>query len=197
MHTIAFVSIFLIAGCGSSRAAVDAPATVVLVGDSIMVGASQDVTRTLERERWTVHVDAVGGSAILGSYAVVNWPDRIDGIVKKQRPDAVVVELGTNDCGCAHTANGIDAIMKRLRTVDRVYWVNVREDSPIPDDPAAMNNAIEQAQDRWPNMHVIDYDQRFKGHTNWVQPDRIHPNERGNQELAKLIEDALPRVRAS
>ena len=156
----------------------DAPATVVLVGDSILFGASQDVTTALQRENWTVHIDAVGGSAILGSYAVVNWPKRIEGIVKERRPDVVVVELGTNDCGCAHTANGIDAIMKRLQAVDRVYWVNVRESSPIPDNPPAMNDAIEKAQDRWSNMHVIDFNKRFNGHAGWVQDDHIHPNPR-------------------
>jgi lysophospholipase L1-like esterase len=197
MHAIAFASIVAITGCGSSRPGVDAPATVVLVGDSILVGASQDVTTALQREHWTVHIDAVGGSAILGSYAVVNWPERIDAIVKKRRPNVVVVELGTNDCGCAHTANGIDAIMKRLQSVDRVYWVNVRENSPIPDNPAAMNDAIDAAQDRWPNMHIIDFNKRFKGRTSWVQPDRIHPNQRGNQELANFIASELPRVRSS
>ena len=189
------VSIAALSGCGN-RATVDAPATAVLVGDSILVGAAQEVTAALQREQWTVHIDAVGGTAITGTPPVVNWPQRVDSLVREHQPDVVVVELGTNGCGwCARNTDGIDAIMKPLRSVERVYWVNVREGAITPEDPPQMNDAIERAADRWPNLHVIDLNKHFDGRNDWLQADQLHPNQRGNEELAKLIEEELPRVR--
>lgn len=192
---LAIVLVAAISGC-ASRPVVNAPATVVLVGDSILVGAASEVTTALKREGWTVHIDAVGGTAIMGTPPIVRWPQRLDALVRERRPDVVVIELGTNDCGCPRTADGIDALMGRLRSVDRVYWVNVREGAPTPEDPVAMNDAIDNAQDRWSNLHIIDMNQRFDDRSDWVEDDRIHPNERGNKELADLIADSLPAVKA-
>jgi hypothetical protein len=114
--------------------------------------------------------------------------------MRDKKPDVVVVELGTNGCECLSVAQSIDAVMRQLRSVPRVYWVNVREEATIPENPSAINNAIESAEDRWSNLDVIDFDEHFRGHADWIK-DFVHPNERGNQEFAKLIADALPAVK--
>jgi lysophospholipase L1-like esterase len=191
---IVIISAAVIGGC-SSRPVVDAPATAVLVGDSILAGAETEVTSALQRHGWTVHVEAVGGSAIMGVWPTLSWPQRIEALVREQRPKVVVVQLGTNGCGCPRAADGIEEVMERLRSVPRVYWVNVREDAPTPANPAAMNDALDDAQDQWSNLNVINLDKRFRSHTDWVRDDRVHPTQRGNNALAELIADALPTVR--
>ena len=85
--------------------------------------------------------------------------------------------------------------MTKLRDVNRVYWVNVREGAPTPEDATAINRAIDDAQDRWPNLRVIDMDEQFQGEPGWVDDDGVHFNARGNAAFAQLIEGELPKVR--
>jgi lysophospholipase L1-like esterase len=194
LPAVALVSLVALGGC-SGRAAVAGPATVVLVGDSILFGAKEDVTTVLRRDGWTVHIDAVSGTAITGGFGVDSWPKRIEALVRDLRPNVVVVELGTNGCECGHVSEGIDAVMQSLRSVRRVYWINVRQDAPSPENPPAMNDAIDDAQERWSNLHVIDFNERFADHREWMR-DGLHPNARGNQEIATLIAESLPVVRS-
>src|SRR3954466_12776439 len=109
----------------SSRPVIDAPATVLLVGDSILGESSPDVSSVLEHGGWSVQIDPRGGSAITGGPTVPggSWPVLIDRLVRASRPNVVVVELGTNDCGCAELSKGIDEVMKPIRNVRRVYWI--------------------------------------------------------------------------
>jgi hypothetical protein len=59
----------------------------------------------------------------------VNWPQRIDALVRKHQPD----------------------------------------------DPPAMNDAIQRAADRWPNLQVIDLNNKFNERNDWLQDDQLHP----------------------
>src|SRR4051812_22355705 len=83
-------TVLVAAGCGG-RPTVDAPATVLLVGDSITADAAATVTPELSRAHWSVHIDGQGGSAISGGPAVPSWPARIADLVRQWKPTVVVV----------------------------------------------------------------------------------------------------------
>jgi lysophospholipase L1-like esterase len=108
--------------------------------------------------------------------------------------DVAVVELGTNDCVCRRIADGIDAVMAALQHVPRVYWINVREGAPTPDDARAIDAALQQATHRWSNLHVIDMNRRLRRKPQLIAPDRVHLSAAGSAVFANMIVSALPRV---
>jgi lysophospholipase L1-like esterase len=113
--------------------------------------------------------------------------------VQTTKPDVVVVELGTNGCGSCYTIDaGIDAVMRELASVRTVYWVNVKDNSPIPPDPPAVNAALQRATTRYTNLHIIDMNRRFASHPELLLPDRIHFNYVGIGVFARMIAAALP-----
>jgi lysophospholipase L1-like esterase len=185
----------LLAGCGDGRPVVHAPASVLVVGDSILDFSKVDVAKTLEHAGWTPTVDGRRGSRVTGGFTIGSWPDELARRVRESKPDVAVVELGTNGCGFCNTdTDGINAVMHSLRSVRRVYWINVRLHAPIPDDPAAFNRALEQARLRWPNLHLINMNKTIGDDPKLILADHVHPTPAGEQAIADMIVDALPKV---
>jgi lysophospholipase L1-like esterase len=165
----------------------------VIVGDSLLYQSSDAVTRALDERGWKHAVYGVPGAGIQGGYAVVSWADRLRELVRASDPDIVVVELGTNGCqGCSSLAAGIDEVMRPLRDVERVYWVNVREDAPVPENPKAFNEALDDAKDRWDNLRVVDMNDEFDGHPGWIIADHIHFSDAGERAFAAMLADKFP-----
>ncbi len=169
------------------------PGVVLVVGDSLLFQSAKAVEAAGKAAGWRVVVDGRPGSKITGGFSVDSWPAALAALVRTEKPDVAVVELGTNGCGnCTTTAAAIDADLTPLRHLARVYWVNVKENSPIPPDPRAMNAAITDATTRWPNLRVIDMNARFADHPELLQSDHIHFLPAGEVAFAKLVVDSLP-----
>jgi lysophospholipase L1-like esterase len=170
------------------------PVTALFVGDSLLWESQVDVARLARTAGWLPVIDGRPGSAIDGGVTISAWPPRIDALARFTNPDVAVVELGTNPCSnCPSLAAAIDADLAPLRQVSHVYWVNIKDYSKIPPDPNAVNDAITAATKRWPNLHVIDLNDAFRGHSAWLASDDIHFTDAGNAAFASLIVDALPR----
>jgi lysophospholipase L1-like esterase len=200
---VAVVAVVVLApvlvGCGNREqptpvaAGAPRPSRVLLVGDSLLFQSRNTVVDALRARGWHATVDGRPGSAITGGYTIGNWPKQLGKLVRQTKPDVVVVELGTNGCGTCFTIDaGIDAVMQKLHGVRTVYWVNVKDNSPIPPDPEAINDALQWATRRYSNLHVIDMNRRFDHHPELLIPDHIHFNEAGIGVFARMIAAALP-----
>jgi lysophospholipase L1-like esterase len=184
----------VLGACSHDKPKVTKPATVLIVGDSLLYQSAGPLAAVLRERGWVPVFDARPGSAILGGFSIGSWPPRIGQLVRATNPDVVVVELGTNGCGhCRSMAAGIDADMKELRAVPRVYWVNVKESSPIPPHPKAVNDALDAAKKRWKNLRIIDMNKAFARHPDLLLSDHIHFDDKGVAEFVKLVADKLPR----
>jgi lysophospholipase L1-like esterase len=183
----------VLSACGDDEPKITEPATAVIVGDSLLYQSSADVQRELDQRGWKHAIYGIPGAGIVGGYSVVRWADRLRELVRASKPDIVVIELGTNGCaGCTSLDDAIDAIMKPLRSVERVYWVNVREDAPVPSDPKALNDALERAKDRFDNLRIIDMNDDFDDHPGWIIEDGIHFSDAGEREFAKMLAEKFP-----
>jgi lysophospholipase L1-like esterase len=187
------------AACGNDQgpipvqAGAQQPPRVLLVGDSLLFMSRNTVEDALRARGWRSTVDGRPGSTITGGYTIGSWPAQLATLVKQARPNVVVVELGTNGCGSCFTIDaGIDAVMRELGAVRTVYWVNVKDNSPIPPDPEAINAALQRATLRYSNLHIIDMNRRFASHPELLLPDRIHFNYVGIGVFARMIAATLP-----
>jgi lysophospholipase L1-like esterase len=141
-----------LAGTAPAGAQQPAPGTpprkVLVVGDSVILGAQNQMTQGFAGKGWSVVFDAsVSRSTSAGAQAVAAR--------KADATDALVVNLGANDAGNANLyAQRVEQVLAAAAGVPRVYWLTIREVRPYY--PAA-NNVLREAAKRHPNLTVVDW----------------------------------------
>ena len=132
------------------------PATALMVGDSILDGSSDAITAGLAG--WTLAIDAVVGRSASGGIAPV------EGALAT--PDAVVIELGTNDHDAVVFRANVDRILAApaVAGADVIVWVTARNPEPVT---ASVNREIRGALAMLPHGTVADWDRA-------VPPDALN-----------------------
>jgi hypothetical protein len=151
---------------------------MLILGDSIMLGAHEELVARLGASGWQVTPVLAESLHTYDAPALVD--EHRDAV-----GDVVVVGLGTNDGATPEQLGGwIDGLMDRLRGVARVYWVNL---PPFADWVPAANAEIAAAQDRWGRLRVIDWHARAAGDPALRYPDGIHLTVAGRAAMAELV----------
>jgi lysophospholipase L1-like esterase len=159
---------------------------VLIVGDSLTDQSHAPIAAALGDAGWDPIFQTYGGTTI------EDWAGKLSKRVAFIRPDVVVMELGTNDCGsegCPDLSPAIDRAMRAIGDIP-VLWLNIQDDAIEPEHPDYVNYAISQADARWPNLFPVDLAGRMRGHPEW-RTDGLHFNDAGKQQLAALIVEAL------
>jgi len=173
--------------CGDDRPSLDLAkgSRVLVIGDSITFQSTSSLRFVITGAGLKPDIYAMPGAAINGA-PLVDWPKKIGELVAKDHPRAVVVELGTNGCGyCRSDRQGIDSVMRPLRDVPDVLWIDTRTDAPIPKDADAINHALRDAADRWHNLTVVDFDDLVSADD--IGPDHIHLDKGGQGHFADSV----------
>jgi lysophospholipase L1-like esterase len=168
------------------------PGNVLLVGDSLFFQSADELTRMVQADGWMVDVQAGIGAGIEGGGLLpTDWVTYLAPIVKKEDPEVVVIELGTNGCGpsCKGISHEIDKVLDTVKGADLVIWLTVRT-SPGP-DVRTINREIEAAQDRWENLVVGRMDKWFAGRPELIGPDGVHLDNGGQRHLARHVDDII------
>lgn len=157
-----------------------APEVVYVVGDSVLLGAREELPAALPGR--TVVVDAVGSRRL---------PDAI-GLLRTRRAEVgdgvVVIDLGNNHVPEEGAfADHIDAAMQALDGVRRVVWVTLAERWP---SRVELNAAIRDAPDRWPNAVVADW-APIAAADPALLDDGLHLTPAGAEALARLIAETV------
>ena len=176
----------LLTACGSQQTA--SGTRVLLIGDSLLTHSRDAVQKVLVHDHWDPVVAALPGTSIEA------WATPTATLVANAKPDVVVVELGTNDCifkHCQDLAGTIDDLMRNIGSDKLVFWLNVQRGPSHPEFSGEVNDAINAAADRWPNIVVVDLSSKFDGHPEWHIADGLHFNAQGQYQLALLIAEAL------
>lgn len=158
--------------------------TILVVGDSLTVGTSYFgslKTKILNLKIWpTVVIDAkVGRLATEGAPVI--------GAKLTSQTTAIVVALGTNDMisrrDPAYPPGAIDAVMEQTNGLP-VLWCNVKFSPTGRGDwrfrGRRFNRALRDAQSRWPNLFIADWDKSFTpaGKSRYIA-DGVHLNVSG------------------
>jgi hypothetical protein len=151
---------------------------VLILGDSVMLGAHEELTARLGASGWQVTPVLAESLHTYDAPALVDEHRAAVG-------DVVVVGLGTNDGATPERLGGwIDGLMDRLQGVARVYWVNL---PPFAGWVPAANAEIAAAQERWPRLRVIDWNTRAAGDASLRYADGIHLTVAGRAVMAELV----------
>lgn len=153
-----------------------APATVTLIGDSVMQGAAP----RLQNLARTVQLDTLVGRQWWDAEAALRSLARGEGL-----GEAVVVHLGNN--GPVNEAM-FDNVMRRLSSVDRVIIVNVRAPVRWESD---VNEALAAGVRRWDNAVLVDWHALANDRGDFFAGDGVHLEVEGQRAYARAIRRAL------
>ncbi len=169
--------------------------SVAMVGDSLTVGAHEELQARAALHGFTLDINARDGRRT-GEGA---------GEVAASAPghDLVVIALGTNDAtGPDFTSEAatvlIDDALAAVDPAVTVLWVNVHRapGSTAGEAAETFNEALDDAADRHPNLVPLDWDGWMDDHRDLVSDDRLHLTDEGYQAraewLAAAIADHLP-----
>ena len=170
------------------------PPVVLLVGDSLMLGAQShgDLSARLRRAGVVPVVVARNGLSTGRSAPVIQQARR------KQRIDLVVVALGTNDAMVGHVGAAFGRSLADVLAVTGrvpVLWVDVHA-TAFARDARSVNAQLKKAARRSSTMRLLTWSEA-PGADSLIY-DGVHLTPRGYRLRAKFIidavKDALPRT---
>jgi peptidoglycan/LPS O-acetylase OafA/YrhL len=158
-----------------------APWRVLAIGDSVMLGAAQDLADTVGPVK-SIQVDAVQNRQFSqGVDTLQGYADR------GQLPnDVVVVHLGTNG---TINPDDFDRMMEILAHVRKVLIFNAKAPRPWEDQ---VNSTIQTEAKKYKNAVVIDWHTIGDAHPElFYESDEIHLKPEGAQFYADLVKQNL------
>jgi hypothetical protein len=173
-------------GAPPTAAAATAPLRVSMYGDSVLLGARDQLLARFADQQVTV--DAVEDRSLLGAI----------GLFRSAGPalgDVVVLDLGYNDAADPIVFRGrLDDAMGALAGVKRVLWLNQHDWAP---GRSAMNDELSAAASRYPNLDVVDWNAEVAAHPDDVYADAIHLTPAGQAAMATLVRQHFDQYVAS
>lgn len=187
------VAVTVVASAGFSFSRVDAAptGTLLVMGDSLTVGATvlgkfSGSLRTVRRSWTKVVIDAkVGRTARQGSALLPR-------AIRRSKAKAVVVALGTNDMMSRRTAAEASALIDQVMVAAGdlpVLWVNLEFGSlPARERPARarmFNSQLVRAAKRWENLRIANWNRSFtpRGRSRFLA-DGVHLTTTGYKTRA-------------
>ena len=155
-------------------------APVFLFGDSVLLGAKEEVPAALPGRE--VVVEAVGSRRLPQVIQV------LDGRREELAGAVVVMDVGNNYLPEEGSfADQIDEAMAILADSPRVVWVTLAEKWP---SRVELNAAIRDAPARWPTAVVADWAPVAAAHPELLD-DGLHLTDAGADALARLIAETV------
>jgi peptidoglycan hydrolase-like protein with peptidoglycan-binding domain len=156
---------------------------VAVIGDSVGESAKDEFTTLTNGMFASLNIDTLVSRFITKTPPSPSGVQVAAGIAMNL--DLVVVELGYNPS--TNMAADIDAMMTALnqRGTKRVIWINMAE---IKSGYASANAALQQAQSRWPNLSIADWNAASAAagieRSRWISSDGVHLTTTGQAQFA-------------
>lgn len=155
------------------------PAQVLAIGDSVMLGASNYLRRSIS----ALDVDAKLGRQVSTAIRLLQEykdDDRLAPII--------VIHLGNNG---TFNAKQFDELMTVLGDRQRVVFLTTKVPRKWQD---TNNTALSDGVKRYANAMLIDWNNVSTTHSEWFWKDGIHLNPQGAQVYANLIAASLENM---
>lgn len=181
---------------------IDMPETVAVVGDSLTVAATDEISHALARLGIrSVIVDGRESRRMATSDAgLPSGVAAIEAILAAHRPDLWVVALGTNDVGAAAGAERFVADLREtiaaIPGTDPIVWVDVWIRDRLADVVEANGFLREEIGRRAAPSVVVDWfsDGQVDG---VITGDGVHLTDTGEDRFASAIADAVLALAAA
>lgn len=173
------------------------PADVLVIGDSVATGPYWHGLPVMQKNLnvlWDVAVcRTIGG--ISCPYEGQRPPTLLQAVADRHEvPPTVVVVVGYNDPENAFSAE-VDQAMSALVSAGarNVIWFTLRQ-SQNESQYLTMNTLLAQAQMRWPQLVLVDWNSASQGKSWWFQNDDEHLTLLGGLAMAHLAHAAVTEI---
>ncbi|MEX0767459.1 MAG: hypothetical protein WD029_03205 [Microthrixaceae bacterium] len=183
----AAVSVGIVAVIGAAMAGFASPVTaqqrsVVVVGDSVILGAQSPMVAAFSNAGWGVVFDAVVSRSTSAGAAAIDSR-------RMELTDSLVVNLGANDAGnTAAYRQKVGQILSSTAGVPHVYWLTIRE---VRDYYPAANQAVREVAAAFPNVTVLDWNAATAGSSGLTASDGLHLTAAGALAMTDLVAGAV------
>jgi len=185
----------LVVSLASAEAAT--PPSVLVIGDSVATGMlwNRDAIAVMQKGldvSWDVAVcRTIGGTSC--PFDGTRAPTLLQAVASRRVvPPTVVVVVGYNDPAPTFSSE-VDAAMSALSAAGakNVIWLTLRESRP---PYPTLNPLLEEAQERWPQLVLVDWNAASQSNPSWFQNDFVHLTRLGGLAMAHLAHGAVVRI---
>ena len=165
----------------SSASAQGATRSLIVVGDSIVLSASEELVASAPAD-WTVQINAevsrptnVGHDVVRANLAAIT--------------DTLVIGLGANDAASPDVfQRRASALLADVAAVPHVFWIEVAE---VRDYYPVANAAIRELAAAYPNVSIVPWTALATANPGLTAADGLHLTGPGQQALADAILTAV------
>jgi hypothetical protein len=168
------------------------PRKIALVGDSLLVGAEDEIVAALP-PGIDATFDGENGRRIAERQPAATALASAD-------PDAMVIVLGANDLN-DRTADEIErdiaSMLDSVADVPCVRWVTVQQDFYLDGMEEAegrarvVNLTLFREAEKRPEVDVADFAPIIGAQPTWHRMDLLHLDDRGDRALAQVVAESL------
>jgi hypothetical protein len=194
----AFLIVALAVLAGGARASVESPPQVTVIGDSVLTALEWNAEPlAVLRQGLDLRLDVGICRTLTGvscPFEDHRAPTLVD-VVNTLGPelgDVVLVEVGYNDDHGTFAASVEQSVSALLRAgVKHILWANLHG---FTQQWLDMNDVLEAAARRHPELTVIDWNDYAGTHWSWFQGDSIHLVHEGAMAMATLFRRAIDQI---
>ena len=150
------------------------------IGDSVMLGSAMEIKKVLPG----CYIDAKVSRYVGDALPIAQRMNE-----NNQLGKIVLISLGTNGPLDGQYQEQTDKLMKYLGNDRKIFWVNCY--CPSTGWQESNNQYLKILAQTHPNLVIIDWASLIKQHPEWLTGDKIHPNDQGTVQYAKLIHDTI------
>lgn len=155
---------------------------VVVLGDSVVLGAQGPMTAAFAARGWEVTFDAAVSRSTAAAVEAL----------EAHRPvltDSLVLSFGANDAGNPATfRQRAERLLDAAASVPNVYWLTIRE---VRDYYGPANQVLREVAAARPNVTVIDWHAATAGNGTLTASDGLHLNGSGAALMSELVVGAV------
>jgi len=196
VRVVGFICLVTLVVAVASSAAASEP-TVLVIGDSVATGMfwHDDAIAVMQKDlavKWDVAVcRTIGGTSC--PFDGVRPPTLLQVVASRHVvPPTVVVVAGYNDPAQSFPTD-VDAALSALTAAgaQNVVWLTLREArAPYSE----FNTILAEAQERWPQLVLVDWNAASESQPTWFQNDSVHLTRLGGLAMAHLAHGAVMRI---
>ena len=172
----------VVVGPGATTDAGAQPRRVVVVGDSIVLGAEGPLRAAFGASGWEFGFDAQVSRTTADGAEIV-------GVRRGELTDSLVVGLGANDAGNPATFRArVRAVLDAAAGVPHVYWLSLAE---VRNEYPPANQILREEIAGRPGVVVIDWATRAAADPGLTAGDGLHLSPSGAAAMASLVHEAV------
>jgi hypothetical protein len=164
--------------------------SVLVMGDSILLGAVPQVRSVLSASGWDPTVATFPGLPVsVGTLLLTEQK------AAGELGPVVVIHLGNNlPTSVAGFVHDVDTMMQVLRDVPFVVWMTIQTFEP---SRVLVNAELAAATQRYPNLQLLDWNAAVAANPHWTGGANPHLSGAGRIGMAQLIDARLDEIRHS